>query len=499
MKEPIQRIAVEPAELAETLHGLLRRPGYRLGHLTARVDESNRTVVEALLLDTEGARTSIVSATLAKGESEYPSITRVVPAAHWAERRLGDFFGIRAAGHPRWKSLILHDPAWPLDLAPLAKGPARPREPYRFMTAEGEGIHEIPVGPIHAGIIEPGHFRFTCAGEVIAYLVIRLGYQHRGIEKRLAELPWRTGRYLAESAASDTAVGNALAHAIAIEQLVGINPPPRAEHLRTIALEIERTANHVGDLGALCGDIGYSAGAFLFAPLRGSILGLAEMVTGSRLQRYFVRPGGVSRDISADAADLVRAGLSKVRTRLEELLPLVFENPAVLERMEGAGHLSYAYCRDFGLVGPAARASGGRYDARTVFRHGVYPQVAPAVASREAGDVLARAQVRAAEARASLDLLASLVGCLPDGPVVEPCDDRRLPGGSVGVGIVEAWRGELIHWITTRGDGTISRYAVKDPSSNNWTGLAHAIRGNLVADFPLCNKSFNLSYSGNDL
>jgi Ni,Fe-hydrogenase III large subunit/Ni,Fe-hydrogenase III component G len=487
------RLTVTPHALAGAVHDWLHAGrGRRFGHLTASLDDDGRTVIDVLLLDPSNASATVLSAPLAQGELEYPSVTRQVAAAHRAERALGDFFGIRPTGHPRWKSLILHDDVWPLDIAPLAGTPGLPREPYEFLHVSGEGIHEIPVGPIHAGIIEPGHFRFSCAGEVIVYLEIRLGYQHRGVEKRLAELPWPKARYLAESASSDTPVGNALAHALAIEQLLGVVVPPRAQALRSMSLEIERLANHVGDLGALCGDIGYSAGASLFGPLRAAVLGLGTLLAGSRFQRYYVRPGGVARDLPP--CDFAGAA-AKVRKRLRELVPLVLDNAAVVERMEGTGHLSAAHCREFGLVGPAARASGIAYDVREAFG----TSAAPPTTTRKAGDALARTQVRADEAFTSLDLINRLAAELPPGPVLEPCEHLPLPAEAAGVGIVEAWRGELIHWITTDANGRVARYAIKDPSLNNWTGLAIAVRDNLVADFPLCNKSFNLSYSGNDL
>lgn len=498
MIAPIERRDVAAGDLANNVRQWMHDPSHRYGHMTAREEGTGARFVEVLLLDTQMRSYKVVSARLGLDEHEYPSVTREVPAAHWAERRIGDFFGIRASGHPRWKSLILHE-AWPLDLVPLTATPGILREPYRFLTVEGEGIHEIPVGPIHAGIIEPGHFRFSCAGEVIAYLTIRLGYQHRGIERRLSEVPWQKARYLAESAASDTAVGNALAHAVAIENLLGIEVSDRSQHLRTVSLELERIASHVGDLGALCGDIGYSAGASLFGPLRGAALTLGELLSGNRFQRYFVLPGGVARDLAEDTRSKLVSGLMEVRRRLAELTPLMLENPAVLDRMEGIGHLNAGYRRDFGLVGPVARASGSTYDARRFFSHGLFPSQAPPVSTRDSGDVLARAELRAEEAMSSLDLVLRLVDDLPAGPIRTPCDEEELPSGQVGVGIVEAWRGELIHWITTSGDGTIGRYAIKDPSFSNWTGLGVAVRANLVADFPLCNKSFNLSYSGNDL
>jgi Ni,Fe-hydrogenase III large subunit len=314
----------------------------------------------------------------------------------------------------------------------------------------------------------------------------------------LAEVPWQRARFVAEAASSDTAVGNALAHAVALERLLGIEPPSRAAALRSLALEVERLASHLGDLGGLSADIGYSAGAAVFARLRGTALGLGEILAGNRLQRGYVLPGGVARDLYGPRQGEFAQGVASLARQARENLPLLLENPAATERMEGTGRLSPSLARAFGLVGPAGRASGSRYDARTCFRHAAYPKKAPVPASREEGDVLARARVRGEEIAASLDLLAEFCGSLPDTGILTPLPDA-LPAQGVGVGIVEAWRGELIHWVTTGARGEIQRYSIKDPSFNNWTGLSIAVRGGLVADFPLCNKSFNLSYSGNDL
>jgi Ni,Fe-hydrogenase III large subunit len=494
---------VAAGDLRAAVERALARPGWRFGHQTARILPDGGVAIEVLLLETGSGATRILSAPLPAGKAEFPSLTPRIPAAHWAERAIGDFFGLHAEGHPRWKGLLLHE-AWPDLFAPLRNGsapalrqPALPRK-YPFLKVEGEGVHEIPVGPIHAGIIEPGHFRFSCLGEVVMNLEIRLGYQHRGVERRLTEIPWQQARFVAEAASSDTGVGNALAHAVAMEQLLGIPAPPRAEALRSMALELERVASHLGDMGGLSADVGYSAGAAIFARLRGAALGLGELLTGTRLQRAYVAPGGVARDLASASRTAFARALSDLTQQVNASLPLVLEHPSVIERMEGTGRLSPSLARAFGLVGPAARASGSDYDARRVFRHGVYPEYAPAPARREAGDVLARAQVRGEEIVASLDLLARLVEDLPNGPTRVPIVGSLPPDG-VGVGIVEAWRGELIHWVTTGDEGQIQRYAIKDPSFNNWTGLAIAVRGNLVADFPLCNKSFNLSYSGNDL
>lgn len=496
----ITRIETTPNELAVRVQTLLKQPGWRYGHLTARGLSQRDIAIEVLLLDTNTGNTTVLTAPLPAGTCTYPALTPHLPAAHWAERAVGDMFGLHATGHPRWKSLLLHDPHWPLDVNPLAgaEQATAPREPYRFMEVQGEGIHEIPVGPIHAGIIEPGHFRFSCVGEIITNLEIRLGYQHRGVEKRITEEPWTRAHFVAESAGSDTAAGHALAHAEAIEQILGITAPPRAVALRTIALELERLANHLGDLGALSGDIGYSPGASLFPPLRGATLGLAQWLTGNRRQRWYIRPGGVARDLDAIRFRGLQQGLADLARRAQDHIPLVLEHPDVIERMEGTGRLAPGLAYDFGIVGPAGRASGTRYDARRHFTHGCYPHNAPEAAHRDAGDVLARAQIKAEEIAASLAIIAHWLDHLPESPI-QASLPSSLPPAAVGIGIVEAWRGELLHWVTTDACGNISRYAIKDPSFNNWTGLAIAIRGNLVADFPLCNKSFNLSYSGNDL
>lgn len=488
-----------PANLAKAAKSWMSKPGRRFGHLTARVCDDGRLALVLLLLDTGTKGGVVFTAPFEEGVSEYPAISAEIFAAHWAERAVGDFFGLLPIGHPRWKSVILHDGIWPNDLFPLSPKPGHPRGSYEFMLVTGEGIHEIPVGPIHAGIIEPGHFRFSCSGEVITNLSIRLGYLHRGVEKRLTELPWQQTRFLAESASTDTALGNALAHTVAIEQLLIFTAPARAQYLRTIALELERLSNHVGDLGALAGDVGYSAGAALFPPMRGAVLSLAQLLAGSRRMRYYVKPGGVSRDLTAPRCTQMLSDLDVIEKRLQELVPLLVKNASVIERMEGTGTVPHSVARDFGLVGPAARASGRSYDARRVYPHGVYPEFAPELVTQKKGDVFCRMQQRADEIWSSIDIIRQLLQSLPEGSVYEDCQQLMLTPNSFGLGIVEAWRGELMHWIFTDESGGISRYAIKDPSFNNWTGLSMAVRGNLVADFPVCNKSFNLSYSGNDL
>lgn len=478
--------------------------GGRLGLLSARrVPEKVGFALVALVLDPARQAVEVWEALLTSTDGSFPSLTPRIPQAHWFERAIYDFFGLKPEGHPRFKSVILHE-AWPERFYPLRtreprlKEDSPSRSDYRFLQVSGEGVFEIPVGPIHAGIIEPGHFRFSCLGEVIENLEIRLGYQHRGIEHQMTKIPWRRARFLAEAISSDSTVANAWAHAMALEQLLGIEPPITALHLRAIALEVERVASHIGDLGGICSDIGFAAGAAGFGALRGRALGLGERLTGSRLQTAYVVPGGVRRGLQSGERTPLTMEAQQVARVFDQLIPLLMENAGALERMEGTGQVRRSLAQDFGLVGPAVRACGTAYDVRDAFRQPPYDELDWQVAQAEAGDVLSRASVRVDETRASLILITRLLARLPEGDNCVPVP-ANLPANGVGVGMVEAWRGELIHLIFTNRTGHIDRYYIKDPSFNNWTGLSIAARGELVADFPLCNKSFGLSYSGNDL
>lgn len=503
LESPMCTLSVPLAELEERL-AMAIEGGARLGLLTARRSAAGQGFA-LLTLVIEPARQSVAlwESPLVASDRAFPTLTPRVPQAHWFERALFDLFGLRPEGHPHFKSLLLHE-AWPEGFHPLRAADSMPdesraRRTYRFMTVKGEGVYEIPVGPIHAGIIEPGHFRFSCLGEVIHNLEIRLGYQHRGVERRLEELPWRKARFLAEAASSDTAVGNGLAHALAIERIFGVEPSAAARSLRAVALEIERAASHLSDLGGICSDIGFTGGAAIFGKLRGRALGLGQRLTGTRLQTAYVLPGGVARGLSEELRRELLLESEILATELVDAEPLLLDNTGALQRMQGVGHVRPSLARDFGLVGPAGRASGVDYDVRRDLGQEPYRSCEWTPSGSVEGDALARVQARAGETRTSLELIRHLLS--------EPLDQNdlrvslpdRLPSSCVGVGIVEAWRGELVHLICTDGAGGIARYAVKDPSFNNWTGLAIAARNALVADFPLCNKSFGLSYSGNDL
>jgi Ni,Fe-hydrogenase III large subunit/Ni,Fe-hydrogenase III component G len=456
----------------------------------------------------------------------YKSLTLTVPQAHWFERSIYDMFGVTPKQHPRLKHSLLHDEYdasyHPLNWQEIAKasnGSAKTasqrnssaakssmdassplvgsKREYKFLQVQGEGIYELPVGPIHAGVIEPGHFRFSCFGETILNLEIRLGYVHRGVEKRLTEIPWQKARFVAEAAASDTASANAIAHATAIESLFGIEPPLRAMALRTLALEIERLAVHIIDVGGMGTDTGFLAVSATAGRLRGKALALGQMLSGSRFLRAFTFPGGV-REVSDKNFSKMLVAVKSLRTELKPILDILLENQVARERMERVGVVSSSLANEFGLVGVAARACGIEYDCRQHFPHASYPKDAPPIVIEKGGDILARTRVRVREIATSFDTLEHVLENLPQGDFATKLPDT-LPANGAGLGIVEAFRGELIHLLFTDSAGRIKRYAIKDPSFNNWTAISIAIRNNLIADFPLCNKSLALSYSGNDL
>jgi Ni,Fe-hydrogenase III large subunit/Ni,Fe-hydrogenase III component G len=432
-------------------------------------------------------------------ENNYKALTLLLPQAHWFERVLFDMFGIVPEGHPRLKHVLLHEQYEP-GFFPLRKVPL-PAEfetdrRYKFLEVKGEGVYEIPVGPIHAGTIEPGHFRFSCLGETIVNLEIRMGWVHRGVEKRMTEVPWRKIRYVAEATASDTAAANVLAHAIAIESMFGVEVPLRAETLRTIAMEVERLAMHAIDVGGMASDVGFLPIYHNLSRLRAMALGMAQCLSGNRFLRGFIFPGG-TRDLDDARLEKVKTLVKNMRAEIKPILDIFDDNQVVKQRLSFAA-ISKSLAFEFGLVGVAARGCGIPYDCRRFFKHGLYPGAAPEVAVQKDGDMLSRTRVRISEIYSSMDIIERLVGELVPGDVSVQLPDE-LPPNEISLGVVEAFRGELLHLVFTDENGKISRYAIKDPSANNWTAISIANRNGLIADFPLCNKSMSLSYSGNDL
>jgi Ni,Fe-hydrogenase III large subunit len=423
--------------------------------------------------------------------NRYPALTPDLPQAQGFEREILEEYGLVPEGHPWPKPLRRHaELEGPKN---LGVGP----DAYPFFRVAGPGIHEVAVGPVHAGIIEPGHFRFQCHGETVLHLEIQLGYQHRDAEAFLLRSSPARRLVVAETVAGDTSVGHALAYSMALEALTGTTPPPQAEAMRGIALELERLANHVGDLGALCNDVGYLPGASWFGRLRGEFLNLSLEICGSRFGRGLVIPGGVRFDLPVARREAFLARLEAARTDLRHIADVVFQTPAVVSRFEGTGIVATTQAETLGLVGVAARASGCDRDVRRDHPAGIYRRTSIEAAAASSGGVMARAQIRRREAERSIALVREQVGALPDGARSVGLHDPR-PHALV-VALVEGWRGEIAHVVATDDKGKLAAYKVVDPSFHNWLGLAMAMRGGQISDFPLCNKSFNLSYAGHDL
>lgn len=419
----------------------------------------------------------------------YASLTPECPQCHWFERELYERCGILPEGHPWLK---------PIRFTVRPDG-TRPQPGLTdFFRIQGEEVHEVAVGPVHAGIIEPGHFRFQCFGENVYHLEISLGYQHRGIENLLAGGPDVRTPHFMETAAGDTTIGHSLAHAAVLETLCGRTAPPRGRAIGRIALELERLANHTGDLGAMAGDVGYLPTMSFCGRIRGDFLNMTGLLCGNRFGRGLVRPGGALHDPDADCLHTLTGRLEAARRAVCGATQLLFAASSVLARFEGTGGLTAEQALDLGLVGPPARACGISRDARRCFPlPGTAAKDIP-VALHDFGDVYARALVRRLELEASLDFVDATVADLPQGPVRETLPET-LPPGRLAVGLVEGWRGEIRHVAITGPDGRFATYKIVDPSFMNWFGLAVALRGQQVSDFPLCNKSFNLSYCGHDL
>jgi Ni,Fe-hydrogenase III large subunit len=405
-----------------------------------------------------------------------PAATAITPAAAWYERETRERFGIEFESHPDLRPLLRHAPDYP------------------FLRVGGEGVCEVAVGPVHAGIIEPGHFRFSVVGDTVLHLELRHFYTHKGTEKLFEGAPVLSAPMLAESVSGDNCFAHAVAYSQAIESAYGVEPPPRAQALRMVGLELERMLAHIGDVGAMCGDVGFTVPATYTARIKESLLRVSTRGIGTRFWRGLSVPGGMRHDLSDDGAVELRRAVAEAARDFAEIAKIILDTPSVQNRFEATGILTADAVRDLAVVGPVARASGAKSDVRRDHPYGRYREIAVEVPHFHYGDVHARARIRIEETRISAALIADALAALPSGSSLVP-----VAAGADGEGLsaVESPRGELLYWIRIR-DGRVARCHIKSPSFQNWPAVPHAMPGNIIADFPLINKSFNLSYSGCD-
>jgi Ni,Fe-hydrogenase III large subunit len=418
------------------------------------------------------------------------------------QRAMRDLSGIPAGtGDARpW----LRHAAWPPHWHPLVAGAAAPpaapqlaADDYAFVRVAGDGVHEIPVGPVHAGIIEPGHFRFSVVGEKVLRLEQRLGYVHKGIEWRFAGMPLLDGQRLAARVSGDSAAAYSWAYVQALEGMAAATPPPRALWLRALALESERIANHLGDLGALGNDAGFAFGLTQFSRLKELWLRALESACAQRYLMDFIVPGGVVRDVAAPALAALARTAGDIADEAARIRGIYDDHAGVRDRLVGTGIVTPELARRLGMIGLAARASGLAHDLRVDAPCEPYTSLALRTVCHQEGDVAARVAVRFEELAVSADLIACIARQIPPGP--SRIDVAAPAAGTQGIGVIEGWRGPVMIALTAEAGGRIARCHPHDPSWQNWPLLEHAVIGNIVPDFPLINKSFNLSYSGHDL
>jgi len=431
--------------------------------------------VRMALMRSASSECSVLS--LACEGNRYPSVGRLHPPAQRLERAARDLYGLEPEGLADARPWLRHGGAYP------------------FLPAEGESLHQIPVGPVHAGIIEPGHFRFTASGETVVRLESRLGYAHKGVEALMAGASLERAAQLAARVSGDSTVGFSLAYARAAEAALALEAPPRALWLRALMAELERLANHLGDIGAVCNDAALAIMHAQCGQLREQVLRAAQACFGHRLMMDCVIPGGVLRDLSADGERRLATLVALVRAEFPDLVE-VYDNTASLkDRTVDTGILSPALVRQFAAGGFVGRASGRDFDARRTPGYPPYDVLRFEVPVVQAGDVNARVWIRIREVEQSLLLIDELLRGLPPGSVCAPA----APRAGEGVALVEGFRGDILAWVRIGAGGRVERCHLRDPSWFHWPLLEAAIEGNIVADFPLCNKSFNCSYSGHDL
>ena len=452
------------------------------------------SMVHMAILDEAAAEIAIVS--LDCPDHSYASIGRLHPPALRLERTANDLFGLSAQGSPDSRPWLDHN-KWGVRFPLGDRIDALPNgAPYRFLPVEGDGVHQIAVGPVHAGIIEPGHFRFTASGETVVRLEQRLGYTHKGVEGLMSGTTLERAVQLAGRVSGDSTVAYAFAFSRAAEAALELAVPERAVFLRALLAELERLANHLGDIGAICNDASFVLIHAHCSVLRESVLRAANAAFGHRLMRDIIVPGGVTRDLTHEAREIIRTTLDNIRRRFPRLVELYDNTTSLQDRTVDTGVLKPALARQYAAGGYIGRASGRSFDARRTLAYPPYDRLRFEVPTLSEGDVNARVWIRMREVEQSLALVDQILTGLPEGPLRVNVPDRRE--AAEGMAIVEGFRGDVLVWLRLR-DGLIERCHLRDPSWFQWPLLEAAIEGNIVADFPLCNKSFNCSYSGQDL
>lgn len=480
------------ATLYEDLKERLKQSQYHVAHYFARA-EADRLRFYMLLLDDQQHRVMISSFTMDYYDDvALPSLTALHPALHPFEREIAELYNIEFDTMP-WPK--------PLRFSFNRRNRHSTMDNYPFYTIEGESLHEVNVGPIHAGIIEPGAFRFICNGENVLHLEIALGYQHRGVEHEFETTDNRLRQtLLSESVAGDTAIAHSTAYALTVEKLCGEMAAPALAVERTIALELERMAMHIADTGALSMDVGYQLGQVACEALRTMTINTTQAWCGNRFGKGLIRPMGTNKPLTEQKVQMIVENVKQIRDRYAEVAEDIKSSPTLLSRFEQCGIVPKAEMARIGAVGMAARASGVKRDIRSSHPFCAYTdKIAHKCIAQQDGDVMARLMMRCDEVQQSAEYILSLLQDYTPSALPRPDYEKALATEQLAFSIVEGWRGEICHVAVTDKQGKIATYKIKDPSLHNWLALALAVRGEGISDFPICNKSFNLSYCGHDL
>jgi Ni,Fe-hydrogenase III large subunit len=470
-------------EFEDSIREELLTPARMIG-LFALESTPSLTTVIAVLGHSSTSALHLLGTTFSPLNNRYHSFADAHPQTHYFECELAENHHIVPENHP-----------W---LRPVRKQTTiLDRQHYTLYKMEGDEVHEVAVGPIHAGVIEPGHFRFQCHGELVYHLEIVLGYQHRGIESLLLNAPSSRQSILCESITGDTVIGHSMAYALAVEALSNTSVGLRTHVLRSLAEELERIAMHLAGLGGIANDVGYAIGAASYGRLRTLVINSTALLCGSRFGRGYIIPGGLQFEPTGEAIETLKRNLQIVQHDVQMINEVMFNVTSVLGRLDHTGIVDKAWAQSIGLVGPAARASGVDVDTRSQFPYGAYKYIHLPLITLSSCDVFARARIRSLEIDESLRFIFDQPENLPAGSVQNEIKNIRPESGVVS--LTEGWRGEIAHCAFTDTQGNWKRYKIKDPSFHNWYGLSLAMRNEAISDFPLCNKSFDLSYSGHDL